>query len=665
MNVKRLSLAHLALAALLLAPLSAQAADLDQVRAHFRQRFVDGPSLAPDGRVAFQVTEAKIGPEESELATQIWLARADGSESRPLTRGKSGAWSPAFSPDGRTLAFLSDRGDTAPNLWLLPMAGGEAFRLTEVKEGVSLFRWSPDGAEIAFLARDPKTPEQEAAEKAKTDPQVVDTGWRFQHLWKVAVAGAEERPATPVRLTSGAFEVDRFHYSPDGRQLVFSHHPTPRIFEWRNADLSLVATSGGEVVPLVRAEGMDTGGLFSPDGKLVAFVSDRGERAWARDWRICLIPAAGGEVTVLPRSRDSMPGENIDAGLLGWSPDGRGIYYVELNGVSIDLFFAPADGGPHRQVTTLAGAKGNFTLSAEGDAVAFWREDFTEPGEIYVQRLPAGEPLRLTRLNDALRQGNFPKSEVVRWPGTAGEVEGILHYPQDHQPGTPFPLLVELHGGPTWAFLRSYVAAPFGGVTPFTDRGFGVLQVNFRGSAGYGKEFRFAVLGDMAGGEVDDALAGVDVVVGRGLADPNRLGVFGGSYGGFLTASTIWRSPRFDAAVVGFGMSNLVSFNGTADILGYISSFMQSELWEKPELWTGRSAVFNAHKIRTPTLVIHGEKDQRVPVSQGYELYQILRRRGVPTEMVVYPRSGHGIGEPKLRYDETERTVAWFERWVR
>ncbi len=664
MEKRNLTLLSL-LALLSLVPCRAGAAELAQVQELFRQRFVDGPAIAGDGRVAFQVTEARIGPEESELVTQIWLTRADGSASHPLTRGKSGAWSPAFSPDGRTLAFLSDRGDTAPNLWLLPMAGGEAYRLTEAKEGVSAFRWSPDGSEIAFLSKDPETPEQEAAAKAKADPRLVDRDWRFQHLWKVAVAGAEDRPAAPRRLTSGAFEVDRFDWAPDGRRLVFSHHPTPRIFEWRSSDLSIVPAAGGEVVPLVRAEGMDTGALFSPDGSRVAFVSNRGEQAWARDWRICVIPAAGGEVTVLPRSHDSMPGENIDAGLLGWAPDGRGLYYVELNGVSIDLFFAPIDGGPHRQITHIPGAKGSFRLSPAGDAVAFYREDFTEPGEIYVQKLPAGEPVRLTHVNDALRQGPFPRSEVVRWPGTAGEVEGLLHYPKDHRPGSRFPLLVELHGGPTWAFLRSFVAAPYGGLTPFTDRGFGVLQVNFRGSAGYGREFRFAVLGDMAGGEVDDALAGVDALVARGLADPDRLGVFGGSYGGFLTASTIWRSPRFDAAIVAFGMSDLVSYNGTGDLLGYVSSFMQSELWEKPEQWIGRSAVFNAHKIRTPTLIIHGENDQRVPISQGYELYQILKRRGVETEMVVYPRTGHGVGEPKLRYDEIERTVAWFERWVR
>jgi dipeptidyl aminopeptidase/acylaminoacyl peptidase len=258
-----------------------------------------------------------------------------------------------------------------------------------------------------------------------------------------------------------------------------------------------------------------------------------------------------------------------------------------------------------------------------------------------------------------------PRSEVVRWPGSAGEVEGILHYPKGYQPGRRYPLLVEVHGGPTWAFFRQFQSNAWSGTTLFTERGFAVLQVNFRGSAGYGRDFRLAIVGDLAGGEVDDTLGGVDAMIERGLADPERLGIFGWSYGGFLTASAIWRTPRFKAAVVGAGVSNLVSAEGSADLLGYNTSFLGAELWEKPELWTGRSAVFNAHKITTPTLIVHGEHDERVPLGQAKELYQILRRRGVETQLLVYPRSGHGIGEPKLMADALERQLAWFEKHLR
>ncbi len=620
-------------------------------------RGVASPVLSPDGlTVAYTVTKALVGPETSRNQTHIWLNAVDGSDSRQLTRGQESAFAPSWSPDGKWLAFLTAREKGRHNVWLIRPDGGEAIRLTDAPESIRDFRWSPDGSKIGYLMPDPLTESARKAKAAMEDARVVDTNFHFTRLYWIPVGTEPAAAAAPVQLTKENFDVLGFDWSPDGKRFVIWHAPTPRIFEWRNTDISTVDADGESLKPLVVNPGMDMAAVFSPDGKTIAFVSDRGDRCWARNWRICLVPEEGGPVRVLAQTFDGMPGEAINAGLVSWAEDGSGVFYAETKGTTVDLFFAPADGGSCEAVPTQKGMKSFFHLLGKRDLLAYVREDLSDPPEVYVQFL-GGQPRRLTNVNAHLGNPAFSRAEVIRWPSFDKlTIEGILHYPLAYAQGRRYPLLVELHGGPTWGFLRTYSFQ----TQVLTAAGFAVLQVNPRGSAGYGKDFRFANLGDWGGKDVQDVLTGVDRLVEIGLADPARLGVFGWSYGGYLTGMTISTTRRFGAAVVGAGLTDLASQAGTTDITGFVPSFMGSEFWDPGDPWKGHSAIDHIREITTPTLILHGEDDARVPITQGYELYRALKRKGIEAEMVVYPRTGHSPDEPKFVRDVFKRYLDWF-----
>jgi dipeptidyl aminopeptidase/acylaminoacyl peptidase len=259
------------------------------------------------------------------------------------------------------------------------------------------------------------------------------------------------------------------------------------------------------------------------------------------------------------------------------------------------------------------------------------------------------------------------RTDVLHWKAQDGlEIEGLLTYPVAYERGRKVPLLVIVHGGPTGVFTQSFTGMPSPyPITVFAERGYAVLRVNPRGSGGYGRKFRYANYQDWGGGDYRDIMAGVDHVISLGVADPDRLGIMGWSYGGYMTSWVITQSKRFKAASVGAGVTNLMSFTGTADIPGFVPDYFGGDYWNVFDRWRGRSAMFNVKGVTTPTLIQHGEEDRRVPISQGYELYNALVRQGVATQMVVYPRQPHGLQEPKFIKDAMERNLEWFDRWIR
>jgi dipeptidyl aminopeptidase/acylaminoacyl peptidase len=326
----------------------------------------------------------------------------------------------------------------------------------------------------------------------------------------------------------------------------------------------------------------------------------------------------------------------------------------------------PVEGGNAKVLSPADLNPGQAMLNRSATAVGFASSWSDKAPEAYVAKL---QPFAATKVSRVQNVSDAPlgSTEVVRWKAPDGlEVEGLLTYPVGYEKGRRVPLLVIVHGGPTGVFTQSFVGMPNPYPIPvFASRGYAVLRCNVRGSSGYGRKFRYANYQDWGGGDYHDIMSGVDHVIGLGVADPERLGIMGWSYGGYMTSWVITQTKRFKAASVGAGVTNLMSFTGTADIPGFIPDYFGGEFWDVFDKWRARSAMFNVKGVTTPTLIQHGEDDRRVPVSQGYELYNALVRQNVPAKMVVYPRQPHGLQEPKFIRDAMERNLEWFDRWIK
>jgi len=630
-----------------------------------RVKSVGAVAVSPDAqRVAFQVGVAVMEGEKSEWLTQVHVANADGSGGFQLTHGDKSSTQPAWSPDGRWIAFLSSRSGTA-NVWWIRVDGGEAEPLTEEKGDVSAFQWSPDGKMIAFLMRDPKTEDEQRADKEKRDARVMDENVKLSRLYVISVAPDSLGKRTPRRLAAenrnvgGPFGGGDLSWAPDGSAIAFTHTRSPTPNDWTSADLAVVHVATGAVRPLAATAAAESDPWFSPDGKWIAFSASDDPPTWGFTTRVQVVATDGGQPKALAETFDRQPD------LLGWSADGRVVYVAEARRTVNHLAALPVDGQPATDVSLPDVMVGAPALNRGATHVGFVTQAPDRAPEVAISSLRGFRPSQVSKVQD-LPAAPLGRTEVVRWRAPDGqEIEGLLTYPVNYQVGTRVPLLVIVHGGPTGVFTLGFIARTGAyPVAAFAADGYAVLRCNVRGSSGYGRDFRYANYQEWGGGDYQDIMSGVDAMIQAGIADSERLGVMGWSYGGYMTSWIITQTKRFRAASVGAGVTNLMSFTGTADIPGFIPDYFGGEYWDVSDRWTAHSAMFNIKGVSTPTLIQHGEQDLRVPISQGYELYNALKRQGVPTRMIVYPRQPHGIQEPQLQLDSMKRNLEWFEQWV-
>jgi dipeptidyl aminopeptidase/acylaminoacyl peptidase len=636
-------------------------------KAMMQVKSISAVQASPDGKeVVYAVRRAVMDGEKSEYRSQLFVSRADGGDSYALTQEETSSEAPRWSPDGQWIAFASNRSGVR-NVWVIRAHGGEAKRLTDVKGGVQEFAWSPDGKALAFTAVEADTAEEEKSKKEKSYVVEVGAHYKMSRLYVIAVnkEGAtkpEARALTPgdYHVASGDGVGGAIDWSPDGKTIAFCHVPSPRADDWTRADISLVAVADAKVRSLVRSAAAETSPKYSPDGRWIAFVKSDEPATWGGDRTIQVIAADGGAARRLAATY------NHDPSVVGWSKDGAAIYYTEAYGTVTRLCAMPLSGSP-RVLSQDEGVVQHVSLNAGGTVFGFSRESMNRAPEAYVSRLDAAEPTAVSSVNGDLPSALLADTDVLRWKAADGrEIEGLLTYPVNYDVKKRYPLLLVIHGGPAGLFSQRYIAAPSTyPVAAFSARGYLVLRCNPRGSTGYGKDFRYANYKDWGGGDFRDLMAGVDRLIEDKMADPERLGVMGWSYGGFMTSWTITQTKRFKAASVGAGVTNLMSFTGTADIPSFLPDYFGAEPWDDLDTYRKHSAMFNVKGVTTPTLIQHGEKDERVPISQGYELYNALKRQGCPVEMVVYPRTPHGPQEPKLLLDVMERNVRWFEKYVR
>jgi dipeptidyl aminopeptidase/acylaminoacyl peptidase len=545
--------------------------------------------------------------------------------------------------------------------------------LTDAPGGVVSFRWSPDGGRIAYVATDPIPDSWDAKVKAKDDARVVDERVERIRLY-VIDAGAEDAVREGRRLTEGELSVygdssPGFDWSPDGKTIVFAHVPTPGADDWIKSDIALVDVATKKITPLVHSGRSESSPFFSPDGRSIAYAASDEPPTWAYDSALYLVPAEGGTPRRLADSFDHRPE------LLGWTADGEKLVFRENRGTTTRLYTLPLDGAP-QGVGPDEGVIAEASLNATRIALGFSYQTAVQPPEAFLTRLDRSGSAQVSHANRDLPDLPLGRTEVLQWRSDRDgrNIEGLLTYPVGYEAGKTYPLLLIIHGGPAGVFNRTFLASTAVSTSSgrhatttyplaaFAAEGYALLRCNVRGSSGYGKEFRHANHGDWGGGDFQDLMAGVDHVIARGIADPDRLGVMGWSYGGFMTTWVIGHTTRFRAASVGAGVSDLISFPGTADIAGFLPSYFGGEPWDRPDAYREHSPITHVKGIRTPTLILHGEADERVPIGQGYELYNALKRQGCPVRMVVYPRAHHAIQEPKLLLDAMRRNLEWFER---
>jgi dipeptidyl aminopeptidase/acylaminoacyl peptidase len=612
-------------------------------------------AISPDGRlVAFTVNETNW--DDNAYETEIFLARVTGGgEPLQLTRAKKSSTSPAWSPDGKWIAFISDRTDKR-QIYLISPEGGEARVLTNVDDGVGSFAWSPDGKSIALTMTDPKSDAHKERDKKFGEYEVVDQDWRMTHLHVVDVDPHAASPAKTRRLTTGAFTVGSFDWSPDSTSIAFDHRLDPNPPNGRTADISIVTVANGNTRKLVTRDGADSNPTWSPDGTQIAFSA--GADLSFKNSRIHVVPAAGGASKSVTDAYDEQPG------ILDWTP--TGILFSGLEGISTRIYRIHPDGRIEPQTPASRATIGGISFSRDFSTGAFVAGDATRFYEVYAGSLN-GPAAKLTNYAEQIKDWKIGNREMVSWKSTDGTtIEGVLHKPADYQAGKRYPLLVIIHGGPT-AISRPFRVAG-AGTYPYEQwlgKGAVILEPNYRGSAGYGETFRSLNVRNLGVGDAWDVLSGVDHLVAQGIADPDRMGVMGWSQGGYISAflATHKRQP-FKAISVGAGISNWMTYYANTDIHQFTRHYLGATPWDDPAIYALTSPMTTIKQAKTPTLIQHGELDTRVPTPNAYELYQGLQDVGVPVKLIIYKGFNHGLNKPKAARAAMEHNFEWFNQYV-
>ena len=660
------TLHYLWTAILLVAPLTVfSQTDSLQWTPEFSMQFksINSLTLSPDARyVAYVVRTPVMEGEKSEYLQQIWVAATDGSMEVEYTKAEKSSFAPAFSPDGQHIAFISGRSGKN-QVWTMRLMGGEAEQLTDVKTGVSRFQWSPDGRHIAFLSSNPDSEEEEKAKKEKRDVIVVDQNFKYSHLYTIPFEAGKDGGRSIQRLTGGDFHVNSFDWSPDGKEIAFGYTNDTKInTNFLEGDISVVPADSGAVRPLVSRPGPDRNPKYSPDGKLIAFESAGGQSEPIGLTDLFTVGVVDGKISSLPHTPDR------SASLVGWTHDGQHLLASEAMRTVRGAVSVPLDpAGTPTAVTPQKGVASSIAYNKKTGKLAYVYQQPEQPAEVYASELSgAAQPLQLSNQHTDIELPTMGKTEVLRWTSKDGmEIEGLMTYPADYEEGKKYPVVLQIHGGPAGVFSESFTGGPSIYLTQyFAEQGFVVIRPNPRGSTGYGKEFRYANFKDWGYGDYEDVMSGVDEVLKKGIGDKDRMAVMGWSYGGYLTSFLVTRTGRFKAASMGAGLPNLISMVTTTDIPDYLVGHMGNEFWDDYDTFEKHSAMYRIKNVTTPTQVIHGANDLRVPFTQGQEFYVALKRRGLDTEMLVLPRTPHGPREPKLLMEVSPRILSWFDKHI-
>ncbi|MAG58284.1 MAG: hypothetical protein CMJ83_18510 [Planctomycetes bacterium] len=617
--------------------------------------------LSPDGK---QLLYVRSDPDwdENKTIAHVWRVSVDGTGSVQMTNGEKGEGSPRWAPDGSVIAFVARRGDDKHGqIYRIPNRGGEAIRLTEHPTSPGRIQWSPDGKFIYFSATDDQTKKEKARAKVKDNVFQFDENKKNTHVWRVEIATGETE-----QITDGDFTVTGFSLSRDGSMIAHHRAPGPLYDDRPKSEVWVMAADGSDATRLTTNPIGEGGAQLSPDNSQVLFVANTDDelKAFYFNPRLFVVPVSGG------KPQPIVAGGTYSVGRAMWSAGGESIYFTANTGVRQNIYRV---GVRNRRVTAVT--KGDQSIrsyhfvSSTG-LMAYSASSPHDPGEVRVLNPETGASARQVThvFAEVLRSHALPEVETVSWKGVDGaSVEGLLFYPLKYEKGTRYPVVVQTHGGPAssdkFGWFRSSNYVPV-----LADLGYFVFKPNYRGSTGYGDAFLRDMVGHYFRYAHQDVMTGVDALIARGLVDGDRMAKMGWSAGGHMTNKIITYTDRFKAASSGAGAINWVSMYGNSDTRTYRTPWFGGTPWEKNaplDQYLADSPLFQTHKVRTPTLVLVGENDARVPMSQSVELYRALKHHGVPTHLYVAPKQGHGWRELQQRLFKANVELDWFEKWVR
>ncbi|MEQ1869786.1 MAG: S9 family peptidase [Vicinamibacterales bacterium] len=623
---------------------------------------VQDAQLSPDGRfVSYQLARADW--RANRQVAHLFRQAVAGGAPEQLTSGDAGETSARWSPDGQTLLYLS-RAESGLQIFLVPSGGGPPRQLTHHGTGVfggAAPQWSPDGSSIFFLASDAQADLVRQRQRLKDDVYAYDEDFLQRHLWRVTVGDGTE-----LRITTGSFSVMSFRLSRDGSRIAQHRAPSPLIADITRGEVWTSDVVGGatRVITSNRVEELEA--EFSPDNSQLLFLAEANERL-EPTYRssIFLVGAAGGA------PRRLLPQFPYAVEHATWSPDGKSVLAVVNMGVHSEIFSIEVASRRPRALTDGQHSVQFWSVAPSAGRMVFQLDEPARLGDAWVMPVGGGTSTRVTGVYDSLAHDfELPRQEKASWRGVDGAtVEGVLYYPSGYQLGQRYPLVVQLHGGPQESDKFGYGPGFIVNYVPvLTSHGYAVLRPNFRGSAGYGDVFLRDVVGKYFKNMHFDVMAGVDSLVARGIADPDRLAVMGWSAGGHLTNKLITFSHRFKAAASSAGVANWISLFAQSDIRSSRTAWFGGVPWGPGapiDLFWNSSPLKDASRVRTPTIFIAGENDSRVPMSQAVEMYRALRANGVPTRLWVAPREGHQWSELRHQIAKANLEMEWFDRHVR
>jgi len=643
---------------------------------------VSGATISKDGQwVAYAVSTPDLDANRS--ISNIWVVSTAGGAPKQVTQGGRDN-SPAWSPDGKTLAFLSAR-DGNSQVYLLSMAGGEAKKLTQLSSGADLFHWSPDGKLIAFTSsvypdcKDDGCNEKRDAdkEKSKVKARIYDhllyrhwDHWsegKRGHLFVLAIEGS----AAPKDLTAGAdYDVPPeerggagdFNFSPDSKELCFTAVTEKVEAISTNADLFLIPIAGGEPKRITTQQGFDGNPVYSPDGRYIAYHAQLTPGYEADRWRVMLYDRASGK-------SENLTENSFDrsANEFAWSPDSKTLYFAAENETLEPIYsMEPRAGATPKKLVD--GFNAEFSLSGDGKTFVMTQSSLTMPAEVFTASVDGSGIKQLSHANDAiLAQIEMNAPEKFWFDGANGtKVEGMLIRPPHFSASQKYPLLVLLHGGPQtmWSDAWGYRW----NAQVFSGAGYATLMINRRGSTGYGQKFTDEITNDWGGKAYEDVMKGIDAALAKyPFLDPSRMAAAGGSYGGYMADWLATHTDRFKAIVSHAGVYDKVSMYATEE-LWFEEHDLQGTPWSAPEnykKWAPSTYAGELAKYKTPTLVVAGERDYRVPYTQSLEFFNTLQRQGVPSKLLIFPDEGHWVLKPQNSQFWYKTVNDWVDQWTK